>query len=145
MATASVPQERIALGRLLWVTPLAIAAASIANLIVYAVATALFNGPRQFSYLSPQSIVLSTTLYLVLAAIVYALIGRFAKHPIRTFKIVSAIALLLSFAAPISAAFTFLPPDTPDAITILTLLVMHVVGAVITVGLFTTLARERSN
>lgn len=144
MATASVPQERIALGRLWWVTPLAIAAASIANLIVYAVATALFSGPSQFSYLSPQSIVVSTTVYLIFAAIVFAVIGRFAKRPIRVFRIVSVVALLLSFAGPISAAFTFPPPDTPDTITVLTLLVMHVVGAIITVGLFTTLARGSS-
>ena len=141
LRTSSVTQERIAFGRLWWVTLLTIAAASAANLVVYFIATALFEGPRRFSFLNPFSIVASTAVYLVVAAIVYALIGRFSRHPIRVFRIVSVVALLLSFGAPISAAFTVPAPDTPDATTVVILLVMHVVAAIITVGLFTTQAR----
>jgi uncharacterized protein DUF6069 len=141
LATSSIQQERVALGRLWWVTLLTIVAASAANLVVYLIASALFEGPRRFSMLTPVSIIASIAMYLVVAAIVYALIGRFSKRPIRVFRIVSVVALLLSFGPPISAAFTFPPPDAPDATTVVTLLVMHVVAAIITVGLFTRLAR----
>jgi hypothetical protein len=75
---------------------------------------------------------------LTVAAIVYALIGRFSKHPIRVFRVVALIALLLSFAMPLSA-MQFTPPA--DVTTIVVLLVMHVVAAMITIGMFTTLAR----
>lgn len=119
-------------------TLLSIAAASLANLIVYAIATALFAGPRQFSYLAPLNIVVSTAIYLVIAAIVYAVIGRFSKRPVRVFRIVALVAPLLSFAMPLSA-MQFTPPA--DATTVLVLLVMHVVAAIVTIGLFTTPAR----
>jgi hypothetical protein len=49
-------------------------------------------GPRQFSYLAPLNVVVSTTIYLTIAAIVYALIGRFSKRPIRVFRIVAIVA-----------------------------------------------------
>lgn len=137
-ATSSAPERRVAIGRIWWVTLLAIAAASIANLIVYAIATALFAGPRQFSYLAPLNIVVSTTIYLVVAAIVFALIGRFSKRPIRLFRVVAIVALVLSFAMPLSA-MQFSPPA--DMTTVAILLVMHVVAAIITIVLFTTLAR----
>jgi Family of unknown function (DUF6069) len=75
------------------------------------------------------------------AAIVYVLIGRFSKRPIRVFRIVAVVALVLSFASPISAAYVFPLSDAPDVITVVFLLAMHVVAAIITIGLFTTMAR----
>jgi hypothetical protein len=138
MTTVYEPQQRVATSRLWWVAPPTMIAAALANLIVYAIATALFAGPRQFSYLTPLSIVISTAIYLLVAAIVYAVTGRFSKRPIRVFRVVALIALLLSFAAPLSAT-QFTPPA--DATTVVVLLVMHVVAAMITIGMFTTLAR----
>lgn len=137
MAISSADQGRIAPWRLLWVTPLAIIAVTIANMIVYAIATALFAGPSQFSYLSPLSIAASITIYLIVAAIVYAVIRRYAKRPTRTFRIVAVVALLLSFMGPFSARQLEPPADTT---TVVVLMLMHVVAAAITVGMFTTLA-----
>lgn len=142
LTTSPVSQERVALGRLWWVTLLSIAAASAANLVVYLIATALFDGPRAFALLGPVPILVSTVLYLVGAAIVYALIGRLTRRPIRAFRAVAAVALLLSFLAPISAVFMMPAPDTPDATTVVVLIVMHIVAAIITVALFTRLARK---
>jgi len=139
--TLPTQPERVALSRLWWVTPLTIVAASAANLVVYFIATALFEGPRRFTLLGPVNIIASTAVYLIGAAIVYALIGRFARRPIRLFRVVSVVALLLSFLAPVSAALTMPAPDAPDATTVVVLMVMHIVAAVVTVGLFTRLAR----
>jgi MFS family permease len=141
MTTSSAREQRVAVERLWWVTLLAIAAAAIANLIVYAIATALFATPRQFSYLTPLNIVVSTAIYLIVAAIVYAVIGRFARRPIRVFRVVAIVALVLSFAMPLSAMQLTPPADTT---TVAILLVMYIVAAIITVGLFTTLARAPS-
>jgi hypothetical protein len=139
MTTTYEPQRRVAIGRLWWVAPLTIIAAAAANLIVYAIAAALFAGPRQFSYLTPLNIVVSTAIYLTIAAIIYAVIGRLSQRPIRVFRVVALIALLLSFATPLLAT-QFTPPA--DAITVVVLLVMHVVAATITISMFTTLGRE---
>src|SRR5262245_52701137 len=141
LTTASIEQERVALGRLWWVTLLTIVAASAANLVVYLLAIALFEGPRNFALLTPASIVVSVAVGVGAAAIIYALIGRFSKRPIHVFRIVAVVALLLSFASPIAAAYTFPPSDAPDAITVVFLLAMHVVTAIITIALFTTMAR----
>jgi Family of unknown function (DUF6069) len=141
LTSSSIQQERVALGRLWWVTLLTIVAASAANLVVYLMAIALFEGPRRFALLTPVSIVVSIAVGVGAAAIVYILIGRFSKRPIRVFRIVAVVALVLSSASPISAAYAFPPSDAPDAITVVFLLAMHVVAAIITIGLFTTMAR----
>ena len=141
LTSSSMQQERVALGRLWWVTLLTIVAASAANLVVYLIAIALFEGPRRFALLTPVSIVVSIAVGVGAAAIVYILIGRFSKRPIRVFRIVAVVALVLSFASPISAAYAFPPSDAPDATTVVCLLAMHVVTAIITIGLFTTMAR----
>jgi Family of unknown function (DUF6069) len=141
LTSSSIQQERVALGRLWWVTLLTIVAASAANLVVYLMAIALFEGPRNFALLTPVSIVVSIAVGVGAAAIAYALIGRFSKRPIRVFRIVAVVALVLSFASPISAAYVFPPSDAPDAITVGFLFAMHVVAAIITIGLFTTMAR----
>ena len=136
--TIPAPRQRVAIRRLWWVAPLTIIAASIANLIVYAIAAALFDGPGQFPYLTPLNI-FTTASDLIVAAIVFALIGRFATHPIRAFRIMAIVALLLSFAAPLSATGLTPPADTA---TVAVLLVMHVVAVAITIGSFTTLAQQ---
>src|SRR5262249_32225991 len=96
LTTASIEQERVALGRLWSVTLLTIGAASAANLVIYLMAIALFEGPRQFAMLTPVSTVVSVAVGVGAAAIVYALIGRFSKRPIRVFRIVAVVALVLS-------------------------------------------------
>jgi hypothetical protein len=58
--------------------------------------------------------------------------------PDRAFRAVAVVALLLSFAASISA--TQLAPPT-EMRTVAVLLMMHVVAGISTIALFTTLAR----
>ena len=72
----------------------------------------------------------------VSAAIVFALVGQFSRRPIRAFRIVAAVVLVLSFATPLTI------PGAPLSM-VLTLELMHVVAAACSVGALTTLARER--
>ena len=135
--------ERVVWRRLLWVAPLAMVAASVANLIVLWTAVALFPSVSQFPMLGTPQVIASTVVYLLLAAVAFAVVGKLSSRPVYHYRIVAVVALLLSFGAPLSAGAGFMPGASADAVTVVTLMLMHVVGAAITVGLFTTLAVEK--
>ena len=67
---------------------------------------------------------------------VFAVVALLSRRPIRTFRIVAAVALVLSFATPLTI------PGAPLSM-ILTLELMHVVAAVLITGTLTTLARAK--
>jgi hypothetical protein len=130
------PSESVAFGRLWWVGLLAIAVAAAANALVRAGAVALFDVPARFEPLMLEEIVLSTVIGVAGATGVYAIVGWLAKRPIRIFRILAGVALLLSFVPPLSLPGVSIP-------IILTLGLMHIVAAAISVGLLTTLARGK--
>jgi hypothetical protein len=68
--------------------------------------------------------------------VVFAAVALLARRPIRTFRIVAAVVLVLSFVTPLTI------PGAPLSM-ILTLELMHVVEAVIIAGMLTTLARAK--
>ncbi len=142
-AGAFPQREQVAMRRLWWVGLLAIVASSGANLLVYAIAVGLFAGPREFPMLSPGSVITSTAVYLTFAVIAYAVVGRFARRPIWLFRRIAVVALLLSFIMPISAGAGMIVDAQADVATVLTLIIMHIVAAGISVSLLTTLAREQ--
>lgn len=135
--------ERLVLRRLLWAVPLAIAAASVANLIVFWVAVALFPSVGQFPMLGTLPIIASTVVYLLVAAAVFVVVGKLSNRPVAHFRVIAVVALLLSFVAPLSAGAGMMPGASADGATVVTLMVMHVVAAAITVPLFTKLAVEK--
>ena len=134
--------RRVALGRLWWAAPLAAAAAALANAAVYGLAEAagalpdrvLVGTPSGPGPLGLSAVLFSSAMAAVGAAVVFALVGRFARRPIRTFRLVAAVALVLSFATPLTL------PGAPLAM-VLALELMHVVAAVAIVGVLTTLTR----
>jgi uncharacterized membrane protein YhaH (DUF805 family) len=68
---------------------------------------------------------------------VFALVGRFAKNPVRTYFIISFVFLVISFLPDIAAVSMPMPgAGWPCSIT---LMVMHVVAGVITVLMLTRL------
>lgn len=73
-------------------------------------------------------------LTTLVAALVFAAIGSFAKHPVRVFRLVSAVVLVISSAMPLT-----LPAP---AVMIASLEVMHVVAWAVIVGILTTFARN---
>lgn len=132
--------------RLLWAAPLAAFAAAVANTLIYFAASALG--------LISQSVLISTaggesplTVGMVAiasiagafgAAIVFAVIGIFSRRPVRLFRVVALVVLVLSFATPLTI------PGAPVAM-ILSMEIMHVVAWAVIVSLLTTLAsRPRS-
>jgi len=142
ITAGSAQSERIATSRLWSVGLLAVILSTVANLIVYAIATSAFV--VRYELLEPASVVLNTVGYLIIATVVFAIVGRRARRPVQTYRIISVIALLLSFATPLAAGAGLIPvggPASPQ--TVVTMMAMHVVAAVISVYLLTTRAIDK--
>ena len=135
------PVEQVAMGKIWWVGLLAIALAVLVNFLVRSVALVVLNVDPGFVPLASPSFLPLTIFGSLAAVLVYALVGWLAKRrPITTYRIVSVIALLLSFV-PDLALFSGTPGA--NAGTVGTLMLMHVLTAVIVVGMLTTLARKQ--
>jgi hypothetical protein len=116
-------------------TALAAVAATVANLVLRAVAVAALDIPQPgFEPLNVRPVILSTVGGVIAAGVVFAVVSRLARNPARTFAIVAAVALVLSLYAPLSLDLAD-PPENPgtDAGSVGTLMLMHVVAAAIAV------------
>ena len=140
----NVNESKGHLSRLLWISPLAMLAASVANLALYAAAGILSPGVTAWSGAGPAQIVGANVVYLLLGTIALVVVARLSTRPARVFVLVAAVGLLLSLALPIGAGFGFGAPGTPPATaaTVVTLSLMHVVSAVISVPLFVRYALD---
>jgi Family of unknown function (DUF6069) len=107
-------------------TAIAAVAAVAVNVLVRAIAVALFDIPDSFEHIELRAVIVSTLVGVLGAAVVYAVIRND-----RRFIIVAAIALVLSLAAPLSVS------DEGDAAAVGTLMLMHVTTAAIVVVSFT--------
>ena len=135
-APKAVTADPVTVGRLLRVGALAALLSASANAIVLAIASSLF-GP--VVTVSDQVVTIgqvtgASATGVVGAAVVFAVIGRFARRPIVVFWGVSAVGLLISFV-PIALAGA-----TGSSAGALAL--MHTVTAAINVGLLTRLGRN---
>lgn len=121
--------------RLLWVTPLAMLAASAANLGLYAAAGRLVPSVTAWPGAGPGQIVGATVVYLLIGTAVLLLVARLSARPARSYVIVATIGLLLSLVLPISAGLGYGAPGMPPAslATVLTLSLMHVLAYAIAV------------
>jgi hypothetical protein len=123
------------LARIAGATVVAAVVAVVANLLLRAVAVAVFDIPQpEFEPLQARAVVLSTLGGVAAAGIVYAVILRLAGDPARVFLIVAGGALVLSLWAPLSLGLAD-PPENPctDAESVGTLIAMHVLAAAISV------------
>ena len=133
-----VRSEHVVWGRLVPAGALALVVAAAANAVVYLVASSLGAVPQDVDANGQGPITLPMVVAMsaagaVAGTLVYALVGRFVRRPVRVFRLVSALALVLSFVGPLTI------PGAPAAM-VGALLLMHVVAAVTVVGLLTTLA-----
>ncbi len=138
-------RDNISMRRLLWVGPLTAVVAAIANVIVREIGVLVGTIPSDLFILQEPGVIGSTIIQVLLGVGVFALIAKFARRPIRTFRIVAIAALVLSLTNPIMAATGAFPIGgvTIGVATVLTMMVMHVVAAAITIWMLTTLTTER--
>lgn len=137
-------QEQINRGRIWWVGLLAIGASVIANLLLQTMLYALFDLPADFPPMQTGAIVFFTVLYTFLGVVVFAIVARFARQPVITYRLVAAVALILSL---IPNLFLARNPDAGpfpggDEQAFMALLVFHLVSFIIVVGMLTTMTVE---
>jgi Family of unknown function (DUF6069) len=140
ITTHSPSKPRVAFGKLLWVGLLSIGVAVLADLLVRTVAIAFFGVPEGFVYLQAPFLIGSIAFFGVLATLVFALVARFARRPVRLYRILASIALLASLLLPIMALSGQFPAPGMNLHIFWTMVVMHCVAALIMVSLLTRLA-----
>lgn len=117
--------------KLWWAGPLTILTAVIGVLIVRSIAMTILAppyGPGLEMIIIP---ILLTVILCTGAVLVFALVGRFSKNPVRAYLIISSIFLVISFLPDIAVASAPFPgAGWPYAISLMT---MHIVAGFITV------------
>jgi hypothetical protein len=121
----------IQLKNLWWAGPLTVFAAILGVLIVRAIAMAILPAPYAPGLAMLMLPVIQTLILCPGAVLVFALVGRFVKNPVRTYLIISAIFLVISFLPDLAAVSAPFPgAGWPYSIT---LMIMHLVAGFITV------------
>jgi len=87
----------------------------------------------------------SSTSFLLLAILAFTLVGRFAHCPFQFYRTLAGIALFLSFSTPIMAMMGMFAVPRMIVHIFWTMIVVHLVSAVITVGLLRTQAGKVEN
>jgi len=139
----AVRAEGISWRRLPPATLLAALAAAAANATIYFAASALGLIPLDLPVPTPGGeqpltvvpVVVGSAVGAIGAALVFALIGLFARRPVGLFRIVSVVVLVLSLAEPL------IIPGAPVSM-VLSLQAMHAAAWAVIVGLLTVLARR---
>ncbi len=144
MATAVIStreSERVAPGRLWWAGPLAILASVGANVATRYIAGMFLAIPPEFEPLHYRDIILLTAGGVTGAVLTFAAVSRLARRPLQLFRRVSVVALVLSFVPDIGLMVSQAMPGT-TGMTVSLLMLLHVVAAVVSVGILTRLARD---
>ncbi len=141
--TSTLFREQVAPRKLIWVGPLTIIVAAIANFVIRTIAVAFFGVSAAFQYFQASIVIGSTIIYLLVALLAFVLVSRFAQHPIRFYRMLALVALLVSLLTPIMALTGLFPVPGMNLHIFWTMIVMHFVSAIIVVSLFTTLARDQ--
>jgi hypothetical protein len=136
-----MPTSSIQLKRLWTVGPLTVLASIVGVLIVRSIAMTILPPPYAPGL---AMIIIPIVLTLILctgAVLVFALVARFARKPIRTYIIISTVFLFISFLPDIAAVSAPMPgAGWPYSIT---LMIMHVVAGFITVYMLVKLTADK--
>jgi hypothetical protein len=133
--------QRISFARLLWVGPLAIIAATIANVLLQQIAVAVLRPDPAFLPLSLMAPIIFTVVGVLGAVIVFAVAARFAHKPIQLFRRIALVTLFVSLIPDILMYITGFNPGTAIA-NVVVLMLMHVVAWSISVWMLTNLTLE---
>lgn len=123
------------------VGPLTVIAASVGAALAALLELALGVLPADQPLFQPFSVAIGTALQVALGVMVFALIGYFARRPIRTFRIVALVVLALSLLNPLLAGLGMMPGFEIEGVAVVGLMVLHLVAGAITIWMLTTQAR----
>ncbi len=130
--------------RIWWVSILTILAAVVANVLVRALAFALFPLPQKFIALQVPPIVTFTFAGALGAVIAFILVYRFSRNPFRVYTIIALVTLVLSLIPDLLLLTDSSNPQFAGVTVsaVIMLMLLHVVTALVCVGLLTTLTRR---
>lgn len=138
-------QKIAPIGKLWWIGLVAAGGAAIANLIFFSITSGL-GIPYQLPLQGPASslealpagmVVIASVVPAIAATILYAILGKFLAQPIRVFRIIATVFLIVSLAAPLTL------PVAVALSTKIGLTLMHVVAGVAIVSILTVWGREK--
>jgi hypothetical protein len=138
-ATAVEPESttRVGINRLVKYGLLTMFVAVVANALIRMITLSVSTVPANFWPLGLGAVIISTVLTVSGATIVYGGITRFSTRPNRTFTIIAAVVLLLSFGSFVAPPSVLAAAPTS---VLAALAVMHVIVAVVSVGVLTRAA-----
>ena len=117
-----------------------IVAAVLATVLVYFIGSALVGYDPRFVVLANVSAtILFTVVPAIVAVLLYAVLLRFTANPARIFTSIAAVVLVLSLIPDL----TYIPsvPGATSGQTAI-LMVMHIVAAIVIVGMLTSFSRS---
>ena len=129
------------MGRLARVGVVAVAVAGVTNVLIRTVAVSVFGIGEGFLPLGVGPTVLFTVWGMLGAVVAFGLILRFARRPVRLFRRVALVVLLISLVPDVLMLFSGSMPGATVA-GVVTLMVEHVASWAVAVGVLTTLAGE---
>src|SRR3954454_5392227 len=140
--STAVASRGVGRGRFALISLGTVAAAVIANLLVYLLGSVVVGYDPQFIILANASgTILFTVVPAIVAVLLYAALMRFTSNPARIFTNVAVVVLIASLI-PDLTYIPSLPGATPGQTAVLML--MHVVAASVIVWMRTTLTSREA-
>ncbi len=127
---------RAAMRSLVAATLAAAVTAAVANLLLRVLGVEALGVDGDFEPLAVRAVVLSSVVAVVAAGLVFALLARTTRDPLRVFLPLAGVLLVLSLIPPLTV-------EDGDAAAKATLAAMHVITAAICVAAFTAAWRRR--
>ena len=139
-SSAPAVSPAVSRGRFALVGLATVAAAVLANLLVYALGSVIVGYDPGFVVLANASgTILFTVVPAIVAVLLYAVLTRFSGNPARIFSNIAGVVLIVSLI-PDLTYIPSVPGASSDQTAILML--MHVVAAVVIVSILTTQTRS---
>ena len=140
--SGGVEGRAVSFGRLAVVGALTVAVAVVVNVVIRTVAVSVFGIGEGFQPLGVGPTVFFTVVGVAGAVVVFGLLLRFVRRPVRLFRRVALAVLLVSLVPDLLLLFTGSIPGTTVG-GVATLMLEHVATWGVVVGMLTTLAGER--
>src|SRR5437763_12805596 len=118
-------REQVALRKLIWVGPLTIVFTVIVNLIIRSIAVSIFGVPETFQYLQAPYVIGSTIVFLLVALLAFVLVNRFARRPIRFYRLLAFVVLCIPFLSPVMALVGLFPAPGLTLSLFWTMILVH--------------------
>ncbi len=147
MATQNVTLERqtYSIGDIFKAALVAVAVSSAANIVLWLLAVAAGLVPGDFWVLQPVSIAASTLAFTLVGAVLLAVLARVSRNPMRTWRVLAVVGLVLSFSNPFMLLSGSMPGfPVPSASTVGVMLIMHVIAGASAIYFMTTIPKPRS-